>query len=61
MNLISRTHHSCERREHAFMVLQEYTIISPVKESKVLELHVIMLVSTVRDNIKIRVNYYGRL
>ena len=29
MNLISRTHHSCERREHAFMVLREYTIISP--------------------------------
>ena len=28
MNLISRTHHSCERREYAFMVLQEYTIIS---------------------------------
>ena len=29
MNLISRTHHSCEREEHAFMVLREYTIISP--------------------------------
>ena len=25
----SETHHSCERREHAFMVLREYTIISP--------------------------------
>ena len=23
------THHSCERREHAFMVLREYTIIFP--------------------------------
>ena len=43
------------------MVLREYTIIFPVKESKVLELHVIMLVSTVRGNIKIRVNYHGRL
>ena len=29
MNLISGTHYSCERREHAFMVLWEYTIISP--------------------------------
>ena len=29
INLISGTHHSCERREHAFMVLREYTIISP--------------------------------
>ena len=28
MNLISGTHHLCERREHAFMILQEYTIIS---------------------------------
>ena len=29
MNLISRTHHSCERREYAFMVLREYLIIFP--------------------------------
>ena len=29
MNLISETHHSCEKREHAFMVLREYTIIFP--------------------------------
>ena len=28
MNLISRTHHLYERREHVFMVLREYTIIS---------------------------------
>ena len=28
MNLISKTHHSCERRKYAFMVLREYTIIS---------------------------------
>ena len=28
MNLISGTHHSCERRKYAFMVLREYTIIS---------------------------------
>ena len=27
INLISGTHHSCERREHAFIVLWEYTII----------------------------------
>jgi len=27
MNLISRTHHLCEKREYAFMVLREYTII----------------------------------
>ena len=27
MNLISRTHHSCEMREYAFIVLQEYIII----------------------------------
>ena len=28
INLISETHHLCERRKHAFMVLLEYTIIS---------------------------------
>ena len=28
MNLISETHYSFERREYAFMVLREYTIIS---------------------------------
>ena len=28
MNLISGVHHSCERREHAFIVLREYIIIS---------------------------------
>ena len=28
MNLISETNYSCVRREYAFMVLQEYTIIS---------------------------------
>ena len=28
MNLISRTYHSCERKEHAFIVLRKYTIIS---------------------------------
>ena len=27
INLISGTHHLCERREYAFMVLREYTII----------------------------------
>ena len=27
MNLISVTHHSCKRREYAFMILWEYTII----------------------------------
>ena len=33
MNLISGTHHSCERREHAFMVLRKYTIISRERQS----------------------------
>ena len=28
INLISGTHHSYERREYAFIVLQEYAIIS---------------------------------
>ena len=32
MNLISGTHYSCEMREHAFMVLREYTIISLSQE-----------------------------
>ena len=27
INLISETHHLCERSEYAFMILQEYTII----------------------------------
>ena len=26
MNLISGTHHLCEKREYAFMILQEYLI-----------------------------------
>ena len=29
INLISRTHHSYERRKYAFMVFRKYTIISP--------------------------------
>ena len=29
MNLINGTHHSCERRKHAFMVFREYLIIFP--------------------------------
>ena len=32
MNLISETHHSCERREYAFMILRKYTVISPSEE-----------------------------
>ena len=28
INLISRTNHSCERSEYAFMILRKYTIIS---------------------------------
>ena len=28
MNLISGVHYLCERREHAFMILRKYTIIS---------------------------------
>ena len=30
MNLINETHHSCEKKEYAFIVLREYTIISHV-------------------------------
>ena len=30
--LINGTHHSCERREHAFMVLREYLIIFPWRD-----------------------------
>ena len=36
MNLISGTHHSCERREHAFMILWEYTIICLLKDVRTL-------------------------
>ena len=35
MNLISGVHHSCERREHAFIVLWEYTIISLGSPSRI--------------------------
>ena len=31
MNLISGTHHQCERKEYAFMILREYTIIFPIR------------------------------
>ena len=31
MNLINETHHSYERREYAFIVLREYTIISQLE------------------------------
>ena len=37
MYLISGTHYSCERREYAFMVLREYTIISHVKMVQIQE------------------------
>ena len=30
MNLISETHHSCERIKYAFMVFRKYIIISPI-------------------------------
>ena len=37
INLISKTHHSCERRKYAFMILREYTIISrDVEETLIL-------------------------
>ena len=32
MNLISETHHFCERREYAFNVLPEYYIITQEKD-----------------------------
>ena len=38
MNLISRAHHSYEKKEHAFMVLREYTIISLVFNTKMVGL-----------------------
>ena len=28
MNLINETHHSCEKREYAFIIFRKYTIIS---------------------------------
>ena len=34
MNLINGTHHSCEKRKHAFIVLRDYTIISLVFQPK---------------------------
>ena len=34
MNLISGTHRSCERKEYAFMVFREYTIISLQQQVK---------------------------
>ena len=37
MNLISETHNLCERREYAFMVLREYTIISQVSDGETLK------------------------
>ena len=33
MNLISRTHHSCEMREYVFMVFREYIIIITYQEA----------------------------
>ena len=43
MNLISGTHHEYEMREYAFMVLQEYTIISQlwVVEKKLIHVKVL--------------------
>ena len=31
MNLISGVHHLCERKEYAFMVFWEYTVISRIE------------------------------
>ena len=37
INLISETYYLCEMREYTFMVLWEYTIISPHEECALLE------------------------
>ena len=34
MNLISKTHHLCKRREYTFMVFRKYIIIFHVKPKK---------------------------
>ena len=34
MNLISETHHSCERRKYAFIVLRKYIIIFLIFQPK---------------------------
>ena len=38
MNLISRTHNFCERREYAFNVLPEYLIITPSLDMEMYEI-----------------------
>ena len=47
MNLISGVHHSCEMREHAFMVLREYTIISQEKKYKEKAIIIIIIIVVV--------------
>ena len=38
MNLISGTHHSYERREYAFIILREYTIIFLISNPNEIEM-----------------------
>ena len=45
MNLISGTHYSCERMKYAFMILQEYTIISPQNYVGIDTSHLLILFS----------------
>ena len=51
MNLISGTHHSCERKEHAFMVLREYTIISQKQNGLVVLIILLSNLITVKSTI----------
>ena len=51
MNLISGIHHSCKRREHAFMVFREYTIISQVCGSRILFTRLTELIKRVEKSI----------
>lgn len=51
MNLISVTHHSYEKREYAFMVLREYTIISQLNGPKKFTSWVKMLANRLNPDI----------
>jgi hypothetical protein len=62
MNLISETHHLCERREYAFNVLPEYSIIT--RKSHIIggvSLNGLPMVRMIGHYCKLRQHHHGEL
>ena len=52
MNLINETHHSCEKRDYAFIIFRKYTIISSVCVFVYWEILISVLRALVKNPVK---------